>query len=64
MHFLAFSSSSSHVANALTQPLTFPQNGAIAVVLDKDCNGSIMNPKGKCVCIVNSNGTAKVRKGQ
>ena len=36
------------------------RGGAIAVVLDRDGSGSIMNPRGKCVCLVNTNGSAKI----
>ena len=37
------------------------RGGAIAVVLDKDGNGSVMNPRGKCVCLLNgTNGSAKI----
>ena len=36
------------------------RGGAIAVVLDREGNGSVMDTRGKCVLLVNASGTAKV----
>lgn len=36
------------------------RGGAIAVVLDKEGNGSVMDTKGKCVLLISAGGTARV----